>query len=591
MPVGYFDWEAAYDQYHNHFPSFKKQPIIGITGNFGEKGCELGEGYFESVLKAGGTPIIIPPFENRDALANVLDHIDALILSGGGDINPLFVDEEPSPKIHSVNHKRDLCELLLTRLAFDRQIPILGICRGIQTLTVALGGTIWQDIEGVEPRLGKICVCHDQKLDRRFASHTISVSSDSTVLRSIVGQETIAVNSFHHQAVHNCGPHLRPCAFSADGLIEAVESTEFKSILGVQWHPECFIMCGNECMMGIFRWLCNEAQSFASAKQIHQNILTLDSHCDTPMFFERGVNFDRRDSEILVDLHKMNEGYLDATIMAAYLKQGPRDAASLAIAGDKADKILSQIRAMVDNHTHYVGIARTPSELYKLKNNGRRGIMLAIENGYAIGKDLSKLRYFRDRGIVYMTLCHNGDNDICDSARGEEEHGGLSEFGRKVVAQMNRLGIMVDLSHSSERSFYDSLELSTVPIICSHSSSRALCNVPRNLSDEQLKALAHKGGVAQVTLYSGFLCRERMASIEDVIHHINHMANIMGVEHVGIGTDFDGDGGVPGLASASELINLTRSLLKQRYNTRDIESIWGGNLLRVMQIAQEKATE
>ena len=129
MSSGYFDWETAYGQYHNRFPGYKKQPVIGITGNFGEKGCELAEGYFESVLKAGATPVIIPPFEDRDALANVLEHVDGLLLSGGGDLNPLFTGEEPIPQLHSVNYKRDLAELLLIRLAYDRQIPMLGICR------------------------------------------------------------------------------------------------------------------------------------------------------------------------------------------------------------------------------------------------------------------------------------------------------------------------------------------------------------------------------------------------------------------------------------------------------------------------------
>lgn len=172
MSSGYFDWETAYGQYHNRFPGYKKQPVIGITGNFGEKGCELAEGYFESVLKAGATPVIIPPFEDRDALANVLEHVDGLLLSGGGDLNPLFTGEEPIPQLHSVNYKRDLAELLLIRLAYDRQIPMLGICRGIQMLTVALGGSVYQDIYSQQP--DRQLLGHDQQLDRRVcvAYHT-----------------------------------------------------------------------------------------------------------------------------------------------------------------------------------------------------------------------------------------------------------------------------------------------------------------------------------------------------------------------------------------------------------------------------------
>ena len=217
-------------------------------------------------------------------------------------------------------------------------------------------------------------------------------------------------------------------------------------------------------------------------------------------------------------------------------------------------------------------------------------IMRGIENGYAIGHDLALLDYFRSLGVVYMTLCHNGDNDICDSARGNAEHGGLSAFGREVVGRMNALGMMVDMSHAAESSFYDALELSTAPIVCSHSSSRALCNHPRNLTDDQMKALAAKGGVAQVTLYHGFLRQEGEATILDALEHLHHMVSVMGPEHVGIGTDFDGDGGARGLKDASELIGFTRELLRQRYSEQDLQGIWGGNFLRVMRQVQASAT-
>ena len=589
MGTDYFDWQTAYGRYHDRFPGFKPQPVIGITGNFGEKGCELAEGYFESVLKAGATPVIIPPFEDKDALANVLDRVDGLLLSGGGDLNPLFTGEEPIPQLHAVNYKRDLAELLLIRLAYDRQIPMLGICRGIQMLAAALGGTVWQDIYSQQS--GQPLLKHDQQLDRCYASHTVGIATDSTILRPLLGDGPVAVNSFHHQAVRDAGPRLRVCATSPDGIIEAVESAEHKSILGVQWHPECFILRQDECMMPLFEWLTREAASFARAKALHRRILTLDSHCDTPMFFHKDIRFDRRDPNVLVDLHKMTEGRLDATIMVAYLEQKERTDEALLAATAKADRILTQIEKMVAENCTAVDLAYTPADLHRLKREGKKAIMLGIENGYAIGKDLSLLRHFRDRGIVYMTLCHNGDNDICDSARGQGEWGGLSPFGREVVREMNRLGIMVDLSHAAESSFYDALELSTAPVVCSHSSCRALCDVPRNLTDDQLKALARKGGVAQVTLYKGFLRKDGEASILDAVEHLNHMVNLMGVEHVGIGTDFDGDGGIPGCASASEVINFTRRLLAERYSETDIAGIWGGNFLRVMQLVQDNKTE
>ena len=151
---------------------------------------------------------------------------------------------------------------------------------------------------------------------------------------------------------------------------------------------------------------------------------------------------------------------------------------------------------------------------------------------------------------------------------------------------MNRLGIMVDLSHAAESSFYNALEVSQKPIVCSHSSARALCDHPRNLTDEQMKALAQKDGVAQVTMYNGFLRTDGQATILDAVEHLNHMVNVMGIEHVGIGTDFDGDGGVPGMANASEVINFTRRLLKERYSEEQIQMIWGGNFLRVMEQIQ-----
>ncbi len=233
-------------------------------------------------------------------------------------------------------------------------------------------------------------------------------------------------------------------------------------------------------------------------------------------------------------------------------------------------------------NSSYLSIARTPSDLYEDKRKGRKSIMFAIENGLALEHKIENVKHFAQRGVTYITLCHNGDNDICDSARGSNMHGGVSKFGIEVIQEMNKNGIMVDLSHGGEKSFYDALEISSVPIVCSHSNSKALCDVPRNLTDDQMRALAKKGGVAHITLFSGFLRKSVHANILDVINHLEHAIKIMGIDHVGIGTDFDGDGTVHGMADASEMINLTKHLLKRRYSERDIEKIWGGNWLRVM---------
>ena len=243
---------------------------------------------------------------------------------------------------------------------------------------------------------------------------------------------------------------------------------------------------------------------------------------------------------------------------------------------------------MVEKNKEFLSIARTPADLYANKQQGRHSIMLGIENGLAIDGQLKRLQHFAQRGIVYMTLCHNGDNDICDSARGNSTHQGVSAFGRQVIAEMNRLGIMVDLSHASEKTFYDALELSELPIVCSHSSCRALCDHPRNLTDEQMRALAAKGGVMQVTMYNGFLVKDGEATVLDALRHLEHAIEVMGIDHVGIGTDFDGDGGVRGMANAAELINFTRLLLSRQFSEQDIEKIWGGNFLRVMSQVQSK---
>ena len=573
-----FDWQSLLTKAYTSFPEAPQKPVIGITGNYGELTCKLAEGYYKSIVRAGGVPVIIPPLSDTDVIINTLEQLDGLVLSGGADYDPRYAGEKPWPSLGTINEERDLPELLITQLAYNRQIPILGICRGIQTLAMALGGHVRQDISDIQEHN------HSQEEDRNIPTHTVSIEKDSLLYSMYNGSPfstshsssfTIAVNSFHHQAVDKPGPRFRIIARSDDNIIEAIESTEYKSIMGVQWHPECL-----ENGQPIFSWLVKEASCYRETCRLHQRILTLDTHCDTPMWFPKNVDFCCRDNQVLVDLHKMTEGHQDATIMVAYLPQPTAHPRAF------ADAIFDKIEAIVAENSQYIGLARTPDDLWRNKHLGKKSIMLGIENGHALDGKIENLQHFAKRGIVYMTLCHNGDNDICDSARGSQTHNGVSAFGKLVIQEMNRLGILVDLSHAHEKSFYDALEMSRQPIVCSHSSCRALCDHPRNLTDDQMRALAAKGGVMQVTLYNGFLVKDGQATIEDAMRHLDHAISVMGIDHVGLGTDFDGDGGICGLASSSELLNFTRQLLERQFSEQDIQKIWGGNFLRVMQEVQ-----
>ena len=596
-----FNLQSQLDNIYAAYPEANRQPIIGITANFTGEDAALRNKYYEKIVEAGGTPVILPPINDSAVIINTLNNIDGLLLSGGGDFNPLWAGEEPQTGLQGINAKRDLPELLITRLAFNRQIPILGICRGIQTLAMALGGKVRQHISSqttTDSIQQAKAIKHSQNADRDEPTHTVNIQKGS-VLHSLYQQDRIYVNSFHHQAVADGGKHFNITAKAADGVIEGMESNEHKPIMGVQWHPEWM-----DEGLPLFRWLVQQATNFQVAKRLHDRVLTLDTHCDTPMFFPKGIHFEQRDPRILVDLHKMNEGHQDAVIMAAYLPQpklGEQFSSKVDLSWVNsneqplatitpmayADLIFDRIEDIVRRNSNHLSLARTPADLYVDKRKGRKSVMLAIENGLALNHDAANVKHFAQRGIVYITLCHNGDNDICDSAKGCNTHNGVSAFGERVIEEMNLNGIMVDLSHAGEKSFFDALNISATPIVCSHSNCRALCDHPRNLTDEQLRALAHRGGVAHITLYSGFLCRQGEASILDAIAHLEHAISVMGIDHVGLGTDFDGDGGVTGLADSSEMINFTQQLLRRKYSERDIEKIWGGNWLRVMSEVQK----
>ena len=583
-----FNLQQHLNETYTSAPSHAYRPLIGITTNHEGIDATLREVYYKQIVSAGGTPVLIPPVADNDVLLSTLDTLDAIVLSGGGDFNPLWAGEQPVPQLHNINNERDLPELLLTRYAFDRQLPMLGICRGIQTLAMSLGGHVEQDIKPT-PTLIK----HSQTSHQSTQTHSVNIKPGTMLSDIFDGEATIYVNSFHHQAVDNPGNHMRTAATAPDGTIEAIESSEQKPVIGVQWHPEWLADDG----LPLFRWLVNEAAIHHRMRLFHSRNITLDSHCDTPMFFPQGIHFDQRDPRILYDLHKMQEGGPDAVTMVAYLPQ-PKPGetfAQIAPFGAKtpreyADLIFDKIEDTILSDSRYIAHARSEADILRNKRNGQRSLLTGIENGLAIEDDINNVQHFANRGITYITLCHNGDNQICDSARHSlNTHGGVSPFGAQVIAEMNRLGLMVDLSHAGEKSFYDALQISRTPIVCSHSNSRALCDVPRNITDDQMRALAAAGGVCQITLYNGFLRTDGNATITDAIRHLEHAIDIMGIEHVGLGTDFDGDGGIPGLADASELVNFTKALLRRRYSETDMSLIWGGNWLRVMNLCQQSA--
>ena len=607
-----FDLASHLSSVYATYPEADRRPIIGLTANYSDMDITLRDCYYKQVVAAGGVPVALPPVADTAVVINTLDRLDGLIFTGGADYNPLWGGEQPERALGNVNKERDLAELLTVRLAYNRQIPMLGICRGMQTLALALGGKLTQDIYSTDSEQGKVPhrIKHSQDAARNEATHTVALEAGS-ILAELYQTDRLFVNSFHHQAVADCGKRFKATAQAPDGIVEAMESREFKDIMGVQWHPEWL----EEDGLKLFAWLVRRAKDFAEAKDLHRRVLTLDTHCDTPMFFPQGVEFGHRDPRILYDLHKMTDGRQDAVTMVAYLPQPQTDetfSSKLDLQGIATHNpllaqkymtkgeggrlettpaaytnlIFDKIEEIVNAHPHAVGIARTPRDLYENKRNRRKSIMLGIENGLAVEDDLDNLERFKRRGVVYMTLCHNGDNAICDSARGCHTHGGVSLFGERVIREMNRLGMMVDLSHGGEKSFYDALDISDKPIVCSHSNAKALCDVPRNLTDDQLRALARKGGVAHVTLYHGFLRQNGEATIHDVLAHLEHFIRVMGVDHVGIGSDFDGDGGIRGLADSSELIQFTIRLLRRRYNEDDIRRIWGGNWLRVMEQVQ-----
>lgn len=322
---------------------------------------------------------------------------------------------------------------------------------------------------------------------------------------------------------------------------------------------------------------------------LHSTLLTLDSHIDIPWPDPPDPNVDgpRR-----VDLPKMRRGGLRAGCFAAFVPQGRCDAAGHAAARARAAAMLAAIDGMAQDRPIPVSLADDADAVRAAHAAGRIAVVRAIENGHAMGEDLALLAAWRARGVRYLTLVHNGHNALADSAiprpdlgDGATRHGGLSALGREAIAEMNRLGIAVDVSHLSRQAMLQAVQASHRPVVATHSCAAALCAHPRNLDDLQLDALRDTGGVVQITAMGTFL-RPRgsagAAGVADFVDHIDHVVRRCGVAHVGISSDFDGGGGIDGWQNAAETANVTAELERRGYGHAEIAAFWGGNFLRVL---------
>ncbi|MEZ0484710.1 dipeptidase [Fibrella aquatica] len=391
----------------------------------------------------------------------------------------------------------------------------------------------------------------------------------------------------------------------------------------------------------------NEKALLKKAHKIHEKAFTVDTHADTPMLLSRGgfdvtKDNDAHKTNSKVDYPRMKRGGLDAIFWAVYLGQGPRTTEGHEIAKSKALGIFEAVHTTLKNTSSEAALATTPDEAYQIGKTGKRVIFIGVENGYPMGHDITMLKRFYDLGARYMTLCHSSNNDICDSSTDPKgaEYQGLSLLGEQVVTEMNRLGMMVDVSHVSDSTFYDVIRLSNVPIIASHSGAKAICDHPRNLTDDMLRTLAKNGGVVQLNLLSDYIktippspAREaalktvldkwgakdrrglmgamsklseddqkkaraelmavnqkfpvQLATVKDAVDHIDHIVKVIGIDHVGMGADFDGGGALADCFDVGEYENITIELVRRGYSKKDIEKIWSGNFFRVMKSVEK----
>jgi len=346
----------------------------------------------------------------------------------------------------------------------------------------------------------------------------------------------------------------------------------------------------------------SEAQLRERAMKLHRDAIVIDTHNDiTSPIADEGFDMGARDTSgrIQTDIPRMKEGGLDAEFFSIYVASSyAKDGGAARRALQMMDGVYDQIR----RHPGSLELAGTSADIRRIHKTGRIAALMGIEGGHAIEDSLPALRMFYRMGIRYMTLTHTNTSNWADSAggisvRGERRHGGLSDFGKEVVREMNRLGMMVDISHVSDETFNDCIEVSRAPLIASHSSCRALTNVPRNMTDEMLRALARNGGVVMINFYNGFINTEyarpgmpppekpaEKATLDMLMQHFEYAIKVAGIDHVGIGSDFDGVDGMlpPGMEDVTKLPTITYELLRRGYSEKDVRKVLGENLLRVM---------
>jgi len=363
--------------------------------------------------------------------------------------------------------------------------------------------------------------------------------------------------------------------------------------------------------------------------ELHQSLYTIDTHTDTPYLLLRddtdlSIRNEAQQGVGKIDIPRMTEGGLDGVFFAVYTHQGELSEERYMEIRDQAQQIFDSIHSFIERVPE-IELALRSEDLKRISDQDRHAIYIGMENGYPVGRDLSLVEQYYKQGARYITLCHSGNNDICDSSTDKDgpEHGGLSEFGKEVVKEMNRLGMLIDISHMFDESFFDLIECSAVPVFASHSNARAVCDHPRNLSDSLLQALADKGGVVQVCLVNSYVKQQDPArakarqavfdkhgdfyslgqearaafrvdynavdslypavigNVADLVDHIDHIVDLVGIDHVGIGTDFDGGAELEDCYDVTELGNITAELVSRGYSKADIQKIWSGNFLRV----------